>query len=412
MSTYAIIGGGVAGVTAARELAEAASPAGDEIHIFNRELYPYYPRPLLWKFIAGEVDDKEDLYFEPLAWYEGKGIQFHLHTHVVDLDPDEHRLTLERGDFVTYDRLLLATGARPFVPPVDGSNKQGVFALRSLDDAMAIRAYARDVSQAVVIGGGLLGLETARALRDAGPDVHIIEIAEHLLPRQLDRQGAQVLSGLLEGMGLELTTGAVVDAILGDERAERVRTRGGRVVDGKLVLFSAGIRCRAKLAQEAGLEVNRGTVVDEHMRTSAPDVFAAGDVAEFQGNIHGIIPAAIDQAKVAAANMLQSGSAVYTGTLPTTTLKVAGAQVASLGEYNPDEDDAGGGPALRVVRRGDADRGFYRKFVVREGRLVGAILLNEPRRAAMARLLIDREIDVSQHVDHLLDDDFELRSLL
>jgi nitrite reductase (NADH) large subunit len=148
------------------------------------------------------------------------------------------------------------------------------------------------------------------------------------------------------------------------------------------------------------------------MRTSAADVFAAGDVAEFEGDIHGIIPAAIDQAHVAAANMVEPDSAVYTGTLRNTTLKVAGAQVTSLGEYNLDEDNGVGGPSLRVLRCADADRGLYRKFVLRDGRVVGAILLNDPQRAAMTRLLIDREIDVSEHADRLVDDDFDLRSLL
>jgi nitrite reductase (NADH) large subunit len=392
-------------------LAQRVSPRQDEIHIFTAEPYPYYPRPLLWKFIAGAMA-KEDLYFQPLSWYEERGIQFHVNTDVVALDTEALRLTLEGGHQLTYDRLLLTTGARPFVPPVAGVDKQGVFTLRSLDDALAIKAYAKQVSRAIVVGGGLLGLETALALREAGLDVHVIEIAEHLLPRQLDREGARVLRGLLEAIGLHLTTGALVEAIVGDGRPQGVRTKDGRLVEGDLVLFSAGIRCRAQLAHEAGLEVNRGAVVDEQMRTSVPDVFAAGDVAEFEGQIQGIIPAAIDQGNVAAANMVEAGSAVYTGTLPTTTLKVAGAQVASLGEFNPDEDDDAGGSPVRVVRHTDVERGRYRKFVLRDGRVVGAILLNEPRRAAMARLLIDRKIDVSKDADRLVHDDFDLKSLL
>jgi nitrite reductase (NADH) large subunit len=406
MSTYLIIGGGVAGVTAARGLAQKVSPPKDEIHIFSREAYPYYPRPLLWKFIAGEID-QQDLYFQPLSWYEEQGIQFHLETPVASLDTDAHLLTLASGDLVTYDRLLMATGARPFVPPVDGAEKKGVFTLRSLDDALAIKEYAKGVSQVMVIGGGLLGLETARALREAGPDVHVVEIAEHLLPRQLDRQGAQVLRGLLEAQGLELTTGAVVEAILGGERAENVRTTDGRVIRGELVLFSAGIRCRARLAEEAGLEVNRGAVVDDQMRTSTEDVFAAGDVAEFEGDIHGIIPAAVDQANIAAANMVEPGSAIYGGTLRTTTLEVAGARVTSLGRYSPEDESA-----FRVVRHTDENQGVYRKFVLDGGHVIGAILLNDARRAAMARVLIDREIEVSEYADRLVDNDFDLKSLL
>jgi nitrite reductase (NADH) large subunit len=405
MSRYVIIGGGVAGITAARTLAGRASEY-DDIHILSAEANPYYPRPLLWRFIAGTME-QERLYFQPLSWYEEKGIQFHLNTDVKALDTEAHRLTLGDGSGMTYDRLLVATGARPFVPPIEGADKEGVFTLRTLEDARAIKAYAETVSQAIVIGGGLLGLETARALHSAGPSVHVIEIADHLLPHQLDQEGAQVLRALLEDQGLEVTTGSVVGAILGDDRAENVRTAEGRVVDGQLVLFSAGIRCRAKLAEEAGLEVHRGAVVDELMRTSVKDVFAAGDVAEFEGDIGGTIPPAMEQAEVAAANMIEPGSQIYSGTLPTTTLEVAGARVTSLGEYNPAGDEVD-----HVVRYTDTERGLYRKFVLRNGRVIGAILLNDPPRAGLARQLIDRGVDVSEHRDRLVHDDFDLKSLL
>jgi nitrite reductase (NADH) large subunit len=405
MSTFVIIGGGVAGVTAARSLADAASPT-DEIQIFSVEPYAYYPRPHLWRFIAGEME-QEDLYFQPLSWYEEKGIQFHLDVRVTGVDTDEHRLRFGSGDVVTYDRLLVATGARPFVPPIEGTDKEGVFTLRTLEDALAIKEYAADVSHAVMIGGGLLGLETARALHDGGLVVHVIEIADYLLPRQIDREGAQVLRAILEAQGLELTTGAIVESILGDARAEGVLTKDGRDFEGELILFSAGIRCRARLAEEGGLEVNRGVVVDEQMRTSAEDVFAAGDVAEFEGKIYGNIPPSMEQANVAAANMIELGSEIYAGTLPTTTLEVAGARVTSLGEYNPDDAEE-----FRVERHAEPGRGLYRKFVLDEGHVVGAILINDPQRAAMARLLIDRRVDVSEYADRLVHDDFDLKSLL
>jgi nitrite reductase (NADH) large subunit len=405
MTRYVIVGGGVAGVTAARALADRVSQ-DDDILMLSRESYPYYPRPLLWRYIAG-AKEEEGLYFKPLSWYEEQGITFRLDINVTDLDAEAHLLTLEDGEEIPYDRLLLATGARPFVPPVEGRDKSGVFTLRTLDDAKKIKAFAEEVPQAVVIGGGLLGLETARALGEAGPAAHVVEIAEHLLPRQLDAEGAQVLRSLLEDQGLGVTTGAIVEAILGGDRAERVRTKEGDVIEGQLVLFSTGIRCRAKLAKDAGLEVNRGAVVDETMRTSAEDVFAAGDVAEFRERIYGIIPPAMEQAEVAAANMVEPGSESYAGTVPSTTLEVAGARVTSLGEYDPEDEDAYG-----IVRHTDAERGLYRKFVLDEGRIVGAIMLNDPQRAALARPLIDRRIDVSADAERLTRDDFDLKSLL
>jgi nitrite reductase (NADH) large subunit len=417
MTTYVIIGGGVAGVTAARTLAGQVSErgSGHEIHILSAEPYLYYPRPLLWRFIAGTME-REDLIFQPLSWYEDRGIQFHLGTDVTALDGGAHRLMLGNGSDMAYDQLLLATGARPFVPPVEGADKEGVFTLRTLEDAMAIKAYVeggaagmetRPTSKAVVIGGGLLGLETARALHSAGPSVHVIEIADYLLPRQLDQEGAQVLRALLEDQGLEITTGSIVEAILGDEHADGVCTEEGRVIEGELILFSAGIRCRARLAQKAGLEVNRGAVVDKRMKTSVEGIFAAGDVAELEGDVGGTIPPAMDQAEVAAANMVEPGSEIYSGTMPTTTLEVAGARVTSLGAYNAAEDEVD-----HIVRYTDLERGLYRKFVLQDDRVVGAILLNDPPRAGLARQLIDREVDVSEHRDRLVHDDFDLKSLL
>lgn len=405
MSRYVIVGAGVAGVTAARSLVDRVSP-GDEILVLSRESYPYYPRPLLWRFIEGSKN-QEDLFFKPFSWYEDQGITLRLDADVIHLNPKSHCITLGDGTEMDYDRLLLATGARPFVPPVEGSGKAGVFTLRTLDDAKRIKAYAEEVPRAVVIGGGLLGLETARALSQAGPDAHVIEIADHLLPRQLDAEGARVLRGLLEAQGMTITTGAIVEAILGEDRAERVRTKAGEVIEGQLVLFSAGIRCRAKLAKEAGLEVNHGAVVDETMMTSAEDVFAAGDVAEFEGRIYGIIPPAMEQAEIAAANMVEPRSKKYSGTVPSTTLEVAGARVTSLGEYDPGDEDV-----YQIVRHTEPERGLYRKFVLDEGHVVGAIMLNDPQRAAMVRPLIEREVDVSGDAERLTSDDFDLKSLL
>lgn len=396
MSKYVIVGGGVAGFTAARNLVKEVS-SQDEVHVLTDEPHPYYPRPLLWRFIAGTMD-REALYSQPLSWYEDRGIHLHLSTEVAALDVRGHRLTLADGSDMHYDRLLLATGAHPFVPPCEGTEKEGVFTLRTFQDAQRIKAYAEDVLQTLVVGGGLLGLETARALQEAGPRAHVIEIADHLLPRQLDPEGAQVLRALLERQGLAITTDAVVEAILGDERAERVRTKDGRVIEGQLVLFSAGIRCRAHLAEDAGLDVNRGAIVDEQMRTSAEDVFAAGDVAEFEGDIGGTIPPAMKQAEVTAANMISPGSKAYSGTLPMTTLEVVGARVTSLGEFNPSEEDEG----YSSVRYADEDEGIYRKFVLRNNRLVGAILINDPQRAALARRMIDDGTIVSKNPEQLV----------
>ena len=402
---YVIVGNGVACVTAAQAVTQA-DPAA-EVHIFGAEPYPYYRRPLLWEFIAGQIE-QDTLYFRPPAWYAERGMHLHLGVQATALDPAAHRLTLADGSTAEYDRLLLATGGRSFVPPVEGTDKEGVFTLRTLEDALAIKAYAQRASAAVVIGGGLLGLETARALRTAGLDVTVVEFFPYLLPRQLDTEGADVLQSLLEAQGLQVITSGATEVILGEGRADGIRLKDGRVVAGELILFSTGIRSETALAQAAGLEVNRGVIVDEHLQTSAEDIFAAGDAAEFEGQVYGIIPAAIEQARIAAANMVASGSTTYTGTIPATTLKVAGAELTSMGESVAEGDE------YTPLRRADMEAGRYRKFVLREGRIVGAILLNDKERLQPTTQLIEQGVDVSAlvNVNRLLDDDFDLKSLL
>ncbi|MCK4316150.1 MAG: NAD(P)/FAD-dependent oxidoreductase, partial [Anaerolineae bacterium] len=368
MRRYVIVGNGVAGITAAQTIVRADPSA--EVHIFGAEPYPYYRRPRLWEFIAGEVE-QDALYFRPPEWYAERGIHLHLGVRATSLDPAAHRLTLEGhgrrpapARSVEYDRLLLATGGRPFVPPFEGTDREGVFTLRTLDDALAMKTYARDVRSAAVIGGGLLGLETARALRTAGLETTVIEFAPYLLPRQLDAEGAQVLQALLEAQDLHILTDAATEAILGHERATGVRLKDGRVVDGELVLVSTGIRSRVELAREAGLEVNRGVVVDEQLRTSGADVYAAGDAAEFEGRVYGIIPAATEQAQVAAANMVAGGSATYSGTTPANTLKIVGIDLTCLGDATATGDE------FVILRKVGAAAGVYRRLTLRDGKIV------------------------------------------
>jgi len=410
MRRYVIVGNGVAGVTAARSIVRADPTA--EVHTFGAEPYPYYHRPQLWELIAGGVE-QDALYFRPPEWYTERGIHVHLRVRATSLDPSAHCLTLSDGSIAEYDRLLLATGGRPFVPPFEGTGREGVFTLRTLDDALAIKTYALDVRRATVIGGGLLGLETARALRSAGLEVTVIEFASYLLPRQLDAEGAQVLQALLEAQGLLFLTNAATEAILGDGHARGVRLKDGRVVDGELVLISTGIRSRLELAREAGLEVNRGVVVDDQMRSSAADVYAAGDAAEFKGRVYGIIPAAIEQAQVAAANMVadpstssgRGGSTTYGGTMPANTLKVVGIDLTCLGEATATGDE------FTILSKADLAGSVYQRLALRKGKIVGAILLGDTQSVRPVRQLIAAGRDVSAYSERLLDESFDLRAL-
>jgi len=403
---FTIIGNGVAGNTAALTLSRIA--AGEQIDLYAAEPHPYYPRPLLPEFMTGELD-QERLYFKPASWYAARGITLHLGRPVTRLELDEHRLCLADGEVASYDRLLLATGGHAWIPPMEGADKPGVFALRTLEDALAIASLARDARRAIVIGCGLLGLEAGRALQALGLDVSMIEFMSRPLPRQLDAEGADVLQRLIEGPGVRVFLNAAAETVLGTDAVTGLRLRDGREFDAQLVLVAAGMRSNTELARLAGMEINRGVAVDQHLRTSAKDVYAAGDVAGFEGRVYGIVPAAIAQARIAAANMAGNDSATYAGTLPSTTLKVAGIDLTSLGTIMPEEGREG---EYRELRHSDLDRGVYRKLVLRGGSIVGAIMLGDKASVRPVTQLIDKGIDVSEHVLRLLDPGFDLNGLL
>ncbi len=405
---FVVIGNGVAGITAARALSDAKV----EVEVYTQEAHHYYPRPRLQSFLAGELE-LEQLPLYPPAWYEKRGITVHLGVEVVELDPRAKQIALADGREVPYGRLLLATGSQPFIPSIEGVDKAassiirsgGVFTLRTIEDALAIKRWAEGAKRAVVIGGGLLGLEAARALRAQGLEATVLEQDTYLLSRQLDAQGGALMRELMGNMGIEVALNASSRAILGDGQASGVLLEDGRRIEGDLILISAGVRCNVMLAQEAGLEVNRGVVVDEHLRTSAEDIYAAGDVAEFQGQVYGIIPAGLEQARVAAANMLEREQTEYQGTVPSTILKVVGIDCASIGMVHPPGDEH-----CQELRKSEA--GIYKKLVLKDGRLVGAILLGDKEDVAPISRLIRMGTDVSRYAERLLDDDFDWKGLL
>ncbi len=398
-----IIGNGIAGVSLARMVADAAPET--DIALYSSEPYAYYPRPKLISLLAGTVPADKMPAFAP-DWYAKRGIVNHLGQHVAEIRPSDHEIVLDDGGKVSYDSLVLATGAHAWVPPTPGVDLAHVYTLRTLADALALRDKASEGGDAVALGGGLLGLDSCAALLTTGIAITIVEMMPHLLPRQLDAEGAAVLQSLLEQRGLAFITGDVAAAIEGDGQVERVRLKGGPVLDADLVLISAGVRANIALAQQAGLTCDRGIVVNERLLTSAEDVYAIGDCAEFAGRVWGIIPAATAQARIAAAQITGDTDAIYTDIVPSTTLKVSGIDLSSSGDVNPED------PEAQQLRLADADAGTYKKLVLRDGKLVGAIVLGERQDVRTLDQLMARGIDLSAHVDRLLDPEFDLASLL
>jgi nitrite reductase (NADH) large subunit len=323
-----LIGNGIAGITAARTLRKNNTKV--KISLYTTENHMYYPRPRLYELLSGEAKLQQIYAFSP-DWYINRDLQVHLNSEIVRIDTSRKELLLQDHSKVYYDRLLLANGSHPFIPPIKGIEKKGVFTFRSIDDVIAIKKYIVGKRRVIIIGCGLLGLELAVALSKLDLQVKVVELHPRLLPRQLDHDGAILLKELLETYGIEFILGVKVMEILGEKQVSSIILDNGMVLSCNLILVSTGIRANITLALKAGINVNRGILVDKYMQTSSDDVYAAGDVAEFGGRIYGIIPAAIDQGKIAAMNMLEDNQYIYKGIIPSNLLRIVGIDLMSIG---------------------------------------------------------------------------------
>jgi nitrite reductase (NADH) large subunit len=396
-----IVGNGLAGTLAAKTVRELDQEAG--IEIFGEEKYAYYPRPNLIEFLAGRLP-YEKLFAFPEIWSTRQRINLHFGERVARIRPDERTVETGTGGIFPYDALLLASGARAAVPPLAGSGLKGVFVLRTLDDALAILDHLRTHVHVAVLGGGLLGLEIARAIRGRDAEVSVVEFFDRLLPRQLDPAAAGILKSEIEKAGISVRLGAISREILGPGEVRGIRFESGDEVEADLVVIAAGVKPDLALAKDAGLTVERGVVVDDRLRTSRPEIFAAGDVAEHQGRVYGIIPASFEQARAAAHNMLGMDMP-YSGTVPSNTLKVAGLYVTSAGEVNPEAR------GYEVLVRSVPEDGLYKKIVLKEGRLVGAIWMGTKKGASEIGRLVALKKDVESRKGDLLEDTFDFAEM-
>jgi nitrite reductase (NADH) large subunit len=346
----------------------------------------YYPRPRLIDFLSGAIQEK-DMPFYPMDWYAKNKLKLNLGAKVEKVDPAAKKI-LVKGSWIAYDKLVLATGSTSYVPPLSGLPKKNVFTLRTIDDARKIRQASAECKHAIVIGGGLLGLESARAVCTGFPhlSVTILEYAEHILMRQLDHDGADLLKKWIEKTGANIVTKAETVEVLGEDAVSGVKLKDGRTIEGDLVIISAGTRSNIALAKDAGLKVNKGINVDSWLATSDPNIFALGDVSEFNGQVWAMIPPALDQAKVTAKRILGQDGPEYKGTIPSNTLKVVGMDLTSIGtvrsQHEPPE------PGFEEIRTLTPDGSIYRKFVLKDGKMIGAILLGTKKEAVKVTKLI------------------------
>ncbi len=389
MTNYLIIGNGVAGTTAAENIRKIDKKGN--ITILTGEDLPFYYRIRLNEYISGEIEEN-DLVAKKEKWYRDQNINLEFVTRIVGAKDQEKALITENNRTLSYDRLLVATGSHSFIPPIKGSEKKGVFSLRTIKDARDISAYARKIENVVLIGGGLLGLEAGNALRKLGKRVTVVEFFPRLLPRQLDADGAKRLQGIMEKMGFSFRLGAKTEAITGGDQAGGVLLEDGETLSSEMVIISAGVRPNMELAKDLSLDHDKGIKVDEHLQTNRADIYAAGDVAEFKGMPYGIWPAAMEQGKIAGNNMA-GGDMVYEGTVMANTLKVVGVDLASAGNIDAENE---------FESQVFTDEKIYKKIVIENDKITGCIMLGDTKGFSIMTKAISERVDVSKIKNQIL----------
>jgi nitrite reductase (NADH) large subunit len=380
----AVIGNGMAAGRLLDELLRRNAHTHFDVAVYGEETHGCYNRILLSRIIGG--GSAEEITLKPAEWYAQRGVAYHAGKRVAKLDTTA-RLVHTADDTHPYDVAVFATGSRPVVPPLDGLRtadgkpKPGAFVFRTVDDGEQIRRAARPAGSAVVLGGGLLGLEAAKALCDLGLHVTVVHPADTLMNRQVDATGGTFLRRAVERVGIFPRTGAAAKGLRGDDRVTGVILTSGEVLPADMVVLACGIRPRVEAAQTSGVPVKSGIVVNDLLATSVPGVFAVGECAEHDGKVYGVVPPIWEQCEV-LADILSGANpqARYRGSKVYTRLKVAGVEVASMGVVEPTTDSD------EVIQVIEDRRGIYRKLVIRDGRLIGAVVIGEADSApALAR---------------------------
>lgn len=397
----AIVGNGMAATRLLDELLARGATTRYDITVFSEERGGAYNRVLLGKVLAGE--DVDAITTKPPSWYEAPGLRLHEGAVVRRLDTATKTVELEGAPGVRYDVAVIATGSQPLVPPIEGMStsrgelRQGVFVYRTIDDCRRMRAHARPGDNAVVLGGGLLGLEAAKVLADLGLHVTVVHAGRTLMNAQLDELGGEMLERQIERCGVFVRTARTVEAVLGDEVGDpggdgggdgtiaAVRLDDGTTLAADMLVLACGVRPRIEVARASGLPINKGIIVNDALATEAPGVYAIGECAEHAGRTYGIVAPAWEQAAILADILTGANpQARYRGSKLYARLKVAGVDVASMGVVDPELDSD---EVLQIV---ETRRGSYRKLIVRGGMLAGAIMVGNTAAAANLVQTFDR----------------------
>ncbi|MDX2502936.1 MAG: nitrite reductase large subunit NirB [Gammaproteobacteria bacterium] len=388
-----MIGNGMAGMRTIEELLKIA-PDMYDITVFGDEPYGNYNRILLSPVLAGDKTIDE-IMLNTIEWYEENNIKLHAGKRVSEINRISRTVTAEDGTTEEYDRLLIATGSRPFIIPVPGHDKEGVIAFRDIKDVDTMLDATRNYQHATVIGGGLLGLEAANGMMQHGMKVTVVHLCDTLMERQMDTVSGKMLKNSLEEKGMDFRMEAQTAEISGNGRVTGVKFADGSSIDTDLVVMAVGIRPNMELAQKSGLHCDRGVVVNDTMQTYDPRIYSVGECVQHRGNTYGLVAPLFEMAKVCANHLAQMGIGLYEGSVTSTKLKVTGIDLFSAGDFTGDE-------TTEEMVMQDATSGLYKKLVLKDNRLIGAVLYGDTKEGAWYFQLMRSGQDISDIRDKLL----------
>ncbi len=386
-----IIGGGIAGISAIKAIRETDSTI--EIHMISNEKFYPYNRLRLTKGLFGNLSS-EDILLQKKEWYEINKVNLHIDKEVTWIDVKEHEVILNDGDKLNFSKLLLASGAHNFTPPIEGIEKENVYTIRHLEDAWAVKEVVGAKKKPLIIGGGIQGLETAWELNQHGEEVAIAEIQSRLMPMQLDIRASQILRNIIEGYNIKVYLEMQVYKILGGNEVTGVSGENGLQISCDMVVYNAGIRPNINFLKDTPIQYNKGVIVNNKMETSVEDIYAAGDVVEFGGRTFGLWNIAIEQGKAAGYNMVGMDM-VYKNIVPVTTLNAFGISLFSMG--NVDEDKC----HYSLIEESEYDKSYKRIFI-HDNKIVGAIVIGDTKKSPILKSAIENQT---------LIDDFDLSKI-
>jgi nitrite reductase (NADH) large subunit len=393
-----VIGNGMAGARLVEDILSRGGRDKFEFAMFGDEPYGNYNRILLSGVLAG-THEARDIFINSLAWYQQNNIRLHTGARVTSIDRAAKKVIAANGIEESYDRLVIATGSSPFIPPVEGLKseetdawKEGIFVFRTLDDCHNINRYAQRVKKAAVIGGGLLGLEAARGLLNLGVETHVVHLMPHLMEVQLDSSAGRILKKSMQQMGVQVHCEKATTAILGNGHVTGLQFKDDSTLDVEMVVISAGIRPNTQLAKNAGLSVERGIVIDDTMATTDENIFAVGECAQHRGMVYGLVAPLWEQTAALADRLTgRNKYAKYEGSKLSTKLKVMGVDLAVMGAKEAAQDDD------EEVVYTEPGRGVYKKLIVRNGTIAGAILLGDTSTAPALLQAFDRSTPLPEN---------------